>query len=373
MVFPMGRQEAEQVVDPLLIPFLEATDESQARDQLDQLVTRVTPLVEKITDRSSHEDDFQQAMKQVIKLLWDCKDDPAGKALRNYEHYVSVVAANVRRKRIRDQHPEHQAVKDSLRHALKREPKFALWDGRNQGAVCGLAAWRGRDSAGSERLTQLLYQPLACEDAILPGRDAQRVEYAELLAAVFTWLGHPIGLNDLVGIVFDLKRIVEFTQVSDSAEEGAHRQSELLQSKDLSPEEKVRRKEFLEKLWAEIEQLLPLQRIAYLLNFTAGEGQLEVFTLNRIATIRQIGATLQLTDEQFERVWPELHLDRDEHQLAETLTDYDKKFALLWPHLPLEDKVIAKMAGTTPKYATKLRFQANAQLRRRLSSPDRST
>jgi hypothetical protein len=145
-----------------------------------------------------------------------------------------------------------------------------------------------------------------------------------------------------------------------------------VQSKELSPEEKVRRKELLEKLWAEIEQLIPLQRIAYLLNFTAGEGQLEVFTLNRIAAIRQIGATLRLTDDQFAKVWPELHLDEEERRLAETLTDYDKKFALLWPHLPLEDKVIAKMAGTTPKYVTKLRFQANAQLRRRLSSPDRS-
>jgi DNA-directed RNA polymerase specialized sigma24 family protein len=272
----MIRQEAEQQTDPLLIPFLEATDESQARDHLDQLVARVTPLVEKITNRSRHEDDFQEAMQQVIKSLWDCKADPAGRSLRNYEHYVSVVTANVRRKRIRDQHPEHKALKDSLRHALKREPRFALWDGRNRETICGLTAWRGRDSAGSERLTRLLDQPLACEGAVLPSGDAQRAGHAELLYAIFAWLNHPVRFNDLVRIVFDLKRIVEFTQISDSAEEGAHPQSELVQSKELSPEEKVRRKELLEKLWAEIEQLIPLQRIAYLLNFTIARASSEI-------------------------------------------------------------------------------------------------
>jgi hypothetical protein len=364
----MIRQEAEQQTDPLLIPFLEATDESQARDHLDQLVARVTPLVEKITNRSRHEDDFQEAMPQVIKSLWDCKADPAGRSLRNYEHYVSVVAANVRRKRIRDQHPEHKALKDSLRHALKREPRFALWDGQNRETVCGLTAWRGRDSAASERLTRLLDQPLACEGAVLPSGDAQRAGHAELLDAIFAWLDHPVRFNDLVGIVFDLKRIVEFTPSSEGDGEDALPQSELLPSREPSPDEEVRWAEFLEKLWAEIEQLKPLQRIAYLLNFTDANGRLDLFVIYGVATIRRIGATLQLSDEQFARLWPELKLSDEARRRAESLKSYDEKFTLLWRRLPLEDKVIALMLDTDRQRVINQREKARGRLRRRMTA-----
>lgn len=355
----MDKQEAGQVVDPELIPFLEATDESLAGDYLNQLVARVTPLVEKITNRSSHEDDFQEAIKQVIKALRDCKADPAGKAIGNYKHYVSVVAANVRRKRIRDQHLEQLALKDSLRNVLKREPRFGLWDGRNRETVCGLAKWRDRDSAISERWTRLLDQPLACEDAILPGRDAQRLEHVELLEAIFAWLDHPIAFNDLVGIVFDLKRIVEFTQVSD--EEDVHPPT------GPSQEEVVRWKEFLEKLWAEIEQLTPQQRIAYLLNFTDANGRLDLFVIYGVASIRRIGATLQLSDEQFARLWPELKLSEEARRSAEAIKSYDEKFALLWRRLPLEDKVIAQMLDANRQRVINQRKKAHGRLARRLA------
>jgi RNA polymerase sigma factor (sigma-70 family) len=357
----MNKRDSNRENDLLLLPFLQATDEAEAQSHLNQLVARVAPLVEKITNRNSHEDDFQEAIGQVIKALRDCKDDPVGKAIHNFEHYVSVVAANVRRKRIRDQHPEHQALKDSLRNALKREPRLALWDGQNRETVCGLAAWRGRDSAGSQRLTQLLDQPLACEDAVLPGRDAQRLENTELLAAIFAWLGHPVAFDDLVRIVFDLKRIVEFTQVSDSGEEEAHPPN------GPSPYEEVRWTEFLEKLWAEIEQLKPQQRLAYLLNFTDANGRLDLFVIYGVATIRRIGATLQLSDEQFARLWPELKLSDEARHRAEALKSYDEKFALLWRRLPLEDKVIAQMLDTNRQRVINQRKKAHGRLARRLA------
>lgn len=364
----MDRQEVEQRMDPLLVQFIEAKDEAEAREHLDQLIACAIPLVEKITNRNAHEDDFQEAMQQVIKALWDCKADPAGRGIRDYEHYVSVITANVRRKRIRGQHPEQQALKDSLRHALNRETKFALWDGRNRETVCGLAAWRGLDSAASEQLTQLLDQPLACEDAILPGRNAQCVERVELLNAIFMWLGHPVGFNDLVGIVFDLKRIVELTQVSDSDEEDARQWNELLESPEPLPDEEAEAKEFLAHLWAGIELLSPHQRIAYLLNFTDANGWLDVFWTYGVTRIQRIGATVRLSDEQFTRLWLELLPDDAARQHAESLKSYDEKFALLWRYWPLRDEVIARMLGKDRQKVINLRAAACRKLAKRLAA-----
>lgn len=259
-------------------------------------------------------------------------------------------------------------MKDSLRHVLNREPRFALWDGRNRETICGLAPWRGRDSANSERLTQLLDQPLACEGYILPRCDAQRAGHAELLDAIFAWLDHPVRFNDLVGIVFDLKRIVELTPISEGDEEDALPQSELLPSREPSPDEEVRWTEFLAKLWAEIEQLRPQPRIAYLLNFTDANGRLDLFVIYGVASIRRIGATLQLSDEQLARLWPELKLSDEARRHAESLKSYDEKFALLWRHLPLDDKVIARMLDANRQRVINQREKARGRLRRRLAA-----
>jgi hypothetical protein len=110
-----------------------------------------------------------------------------------------------------------------------------------------------------------------------------------------------------------------------------------------------------------------LQRLAYLLNFTAADGQLELFWAYGVATIRRIGAALQITEGQFAQVWPELTLDDEERRRAMALESYDEKFALLWQHLPLTDVAIAKMLGTERQKVINLRKAAGDRLSRRLA------
>src|SRR2546430_15551930 len=81
--------------------------------------------------------------------------------------------------------------------------------------------------------------------------------------------------------------------------------------------------EFLKRLWAEICQLKPGHRFAYLLNFTDADGEIELFSWYGIATIDQIGKILEISDKQFESLWRELPLDDDARQIVKGLKTYD--------------------------------------------------
>lgn len=365
-----NEQGSNPQIDPLLDPFLRAADEAEAQLQLDQLIAHAAPLIKKITRWSRDpEDAFQEAAERLIKQLWDFKADPAGRGVGNYYHYVKVVASHVVKGQLREEHPRRRSLADALRHALNGAPHFALWANENQERLCGLAEWRHQqmDLSRSERLIRLLDDTRIFDEAMPPGRNALSMDHTELLDAVFNWVGHPIRFDELVRIVCDLKRIEDFTPLVEADEEGARPLIELLPDAGRLPDEEAEWCEFLERLWTEIEQLPPLQRIAYLLNFTAADGQLELFWVYGVATIQHIGAALQLTDEQFARVWSELALSDEDRRRAEAFTSYDEKFALLWQRLPLSDAAIAKMLGTERQKVINLRKAAGARLSRRLA------
>ena len=63
------------------------------------------------------------------------------------------------------------------------------------------------------------------------------------------------------------------------------------------PDDWVETRDLLPQLWQIILQLRPRERCAYLLNPT---GEVGVFPWHGIASIRAIGATLHLTDKQYD-------------------------------------------------------------------------
>ncbi len=120
----------------------------------------------------------------------------------------------------------------------------------------------------------------------------------------------------------------------------------------------------LAHLWAEIEDLPPLQRLAYLLNFT--DGEIEWFWFYGIASLRRVGQTLALTNDQFQRLWVLLDWRVEQRQVARLLSTYDEQFALLWHQLPLPDLTIAALLETTRQNVINLRQAARQRLRRKL-------
>ena len=360
----MQEQSALAQLDPLLRPFVEAASEGVAQDELEALLALIAPAVKRITARGrSPEDDYQESLRQTLVALRQCRQAPQFHAIENFQRYATVVASHVTRRHWRNERPVYQQLKDSLRHTLRNESRFAWWQAENGEWLCGLSTQR--HTAHSARLTALLTEPRACDEAMLPGRDATRVTQTELLEALFHWLGHALRFDQLTPVVFALRRLNETTVVSTDEDENERPWDERWADELPLPAQQAESSQFLTRLWAEIEELPPLQRIAYLLNFTAGEGALEIFWLNGIASVRRIGATLQLSDEHFARAWDDPALANKLRQIAHS---YDEKFAWLWQHLPLNDQTIARLLGTERQKVINLRKAAGDRLARRLSA-----
>jgi RNA polymerase sigma factor (sigma-70 family) len=371
----MDGQALTHKIDPLLLPFLQTTDEAEAQFLLDRLIESAAPMIKKVTSwRQDPEDAFQETAQRLIEQLWGFKANPDSKAISNYFHYVKVIASHVAKGQLRDRHRRRRSLTDALRHVLKGSPHFELWEDENRGRLCGLAAWRHQPVSftRSARLSQLLDHPDVFGELVSMGRDAQSLGHAELMNEIFQWVDHPIRYDDLVRIVCELKRVGEDAAVIWTGEDDERSMGEQLPDAGPRPDEVAEWSEFLRRLWAEIEQLPVFQRIAYLLNFTAGECQLELFLVYGVVSLRGIGAALQLTADQFERMWPELRLTDEERRKAEALTSYDEKFALLWRSLPLTDLMIAKLLKTERQKVINLRKAAGARLSRRLAHRSRS-
>lgn len=379
----MEERTASVQLDPLLRPFLDAPDEAMAREHLEELLALVTPSIKKIVARkkivahtNSPEDDFQESSQQIIKALWQCRDNPGEHVIGDYQRYVMVVASHVARRHWRAERPAYYALKESLRYTLRHDERFALWESPPRGWLCGLKQhqeqFESLESAtpisSSSRLAQLLQQPLNYDDAILPRRDAQNVPQADLLSAVFDWVGHVISFDQLVKIVFALRRIEEAQAIVERDDDDTWLWNEITSDAEFRPDEEAEWRQFLERLWAEIEQLPPLQRIAYLLNFTAGNGSLEIFWLYGVASVRRIGLTLSLSEEQFARAWNDPTMAENVCEQAALLIGYDEKFALLWRYLPLKDQAIARLIGTERQKVINLRKSAGDRLARRLAA-----
>ena len=251
---------------------------------------------------------------------------------------------------------------DALRHVLKRESSLAAWE-RDGHKLCGLAVWREqqRGRTHSERLTRLLDEPRTFMD--VTQCDPVNVSHTELLRRLFSWIGHPIRFDEMANIVCGLKQIEDLNPMI-GGEASGRVLSEWLPDNRRRPDEHAQWTEFLERLWAQIELLPRLHRLAYLLNFTAADGQLELFWVYGIVSIRRIGAVLQIAEEEFARVWPGLAVSDEARCRAKACENYDHKFAMLWQHLPLTDVAIASMLGTERQKVINLRKAAADRLSR---------
>jgi hypothetical protein len=360
----MSDHASERVMDPLLLPFLSAGDEREARQHMDQLIARAAPGIATIA-RSSRtpEDAFQEAAHRLVKHLREIRTYRNGNAIGNYLHYVQVVASRVVKGEVRQDHPRYRSLVDALRHVFKREPSLACWESERQ-RLCGLATWRDQPPpAYSERLARLLETPRQFDDVISLDRDPASVNYADLLKRLFGWIGHPIRFEQATRIIGSLRRIDELSPVI-VAEVDGRTLCEWLPDQRRRPDEQAEWRSFLERLWTHIVQLPRLHRLAYLLNFTAADGQLEVFWLHGVASIRQIGAALEISDEQFVRAWPLLNLTERMRAFVRACVSYDEKFAVLWQHLPITDAAIASLLGTDRQKVINLRKAAGERLSR---------
>ena len=161
------KSRARENTDPLLHPYLQAEDESEAKHLLDQLIANhAQPLVREIvgsklparrsvpTDSTSiqeMDDVCDEVVIQLLGRLRELRDSPDGIAIANFNGYVATVAYNSCTQSLRRSYPERHRLKNRLRYLLNHDERFALWEDARGVTVCGLAEWLEALPQASER------------------------------------------------------------------------------------------------------------------------------------------------------------------------------------------------------------------------------
>ena len=298
---------------------------------------RVLPRDVETGQKQDAEDVYQEVLVQIIARLRDCSADPQNKAITDFRSYVAVVSYNTCAQQLRRKYPQRWRLKNRLRYLLTHEPAFAVWEASEREWFCGLAAWRDRDVARMSELQQFREQLNPIEGALRAGEGSQVV-----LTAIFTRVGKPIELDDLVNLVADLQGIKDQPATGEFDEQVGAMSLKRLTPQSARIATEVEQRFYLERLWTEICQLPLRQRTALLLNLKGAKGDsgIELLPHLGIANIRQIARAIEMPAQQL---------------------------ASLWNKLPLDDATIAEHLQSTRQQVINLRKSARDRLARRMS------
>jgi hypothetical protein len=297
-----------------------------------------------------------------------------GQAIKDIRGYIAKAAFNACSEYLRKKHPYRQSLRNRIHYFLNHspDPALAIWEDAEGDLLCGFVGWRGpARPVSADRLAELRNNPRVIGQEALPARHLENMksnDWASLLNAIFDWTGQPIELDDLVNVVANLMGIRDAALPIDGETDDSTGLIGKRPDPDPTPEQESYWREFLHHLWAAIRELGPDHKMAYLLNLTDAEGDIQVFQSKGIASISDIGGALNLTDEHFENLWRELRLDDDERAFAHPRASYEEKFAVVWKHLPVDDNTIARVIGGARQQVINLRKSARLQLRRRLEN-----
>lgn len=328
--------------DPVLEPFLSAPLESAAeRDALRSLVDRVTPVIEGVirgrvgatVAATEREELFSEAIVQLIRRLQEIKPDPARQPIANFDGYAAVTAFNVVHAHFRRVHPERQRLRNHIRHAVRKSPRFALWQSQSGQSVCGLASWPGTASGECSEADLDRIPPLSPPVSVTWNDSIGQAQIARALDHVFEHVRKPVELERLVEKVAELFQLpVDPAQVTpgERVDEAVSVESSLVY------------RSALVEVWREIDQLPPRQRTALLLGLRDENGSpiLSLLVLLRIVTFDELAAAVELSAEEL---------------------------AAIWDRLPLPDLEIADRIGLTRQQVINLRKSARQRLGRRLA------
>ena len=349
--------QAPPANDAVLLPFLSASDASEADERLCELIEGdVRPLVTRIlcqkATRSSVatpadvEDVAAECAAAVLERLADLRTRRDVEPVASLSAYAAVVAYNGWHRFLRERFPIRARLKNRLRYLCGHHPGLALWTDAAGTLVCGLAAWGGASARvdPAARTAAAGHPGDAVARAVGAERRADRLTEAEAAPALIRWAGGPLHLDDLVELVGQLLGLADAPPSRPAVDDDGPAEVETIADPAPSALSVLSDREALRGLWAEIEQLPVRQRVALLLNLRDGDGRgvIALLPLTGVASIRGIAAMLEMPASEL---------------------------AALWPALPLEDAAIAERLGLTRQQVINLRKSARARLGRKLSDP----
>jgi hypothetical protein len=306
--------------DPVLHPFLMASNEAQAEASLSQLICQqkestIQEIVRTKLRVSLSPNDTSHLNQEALDLVTDVqtailsslrdlkRNNTSSKPIGDFGGYVATVTFNACHQLLRRKYPKRFQLKNKLRYLLTHEAKFALWESDKEW-VCGFARWRGSKrplSAVTEKQRLREHQHRFRNVA---NANRQRQAFIDLISTTFEVLDGPVLLDELVSLMVDQLQIKEDVMVDDD-----ERSKVTVAGHDsfaqLESQAQIR------KLWEEICELPLRHRSALLLNLRdrRGTDALELFQIARVATIRDIAEVLDFKPEEFAHVWKELPWD----------------------------------------------------------------
>lgn len=332
-------------LDPVLRPFVEVRDDTQAERELAIVLEQhALPLAHAIVRRRMHsyatsvagrsgardrEDLVADAMVSLVERLRRARADASEPPIENFASYAATVVHSVCAHDIRRRHPERARLKSRLRYIFSTDRLLASWTNGEDDAVCGLAAWRGRDvSPEAVRGIGAAVATINPRWSTLTPSGLSRA-----VVAVMTSAGGPVDLDTLVAAA--ATGIEEPRDVGDPG---------VAVATPATQDRAIDQQRFLARVWDEIRALPVRQRTALLLNLrdSAGRGLLWLLPIAGVATVRQIARAIETTDEDLAR---------------------------LWPDIPLDDAAIGLRIGCTRQQVINLRMAARKRLTNRIGGP----
>jgi hypothetical protein len=366
----MDRQTSEIRSRALLKSFMEATDEAEAQRFLERLIDEhALSVIDGIlkhrwlehprdaassnrrrtqsTGELDAEDIRSTVVAQLVKRLKALRADAAGDTIRDFPAYVAGTTRRACDDELQKRYPRRDRLKRKLRYVLTHQPGFALWEGGDGEPLGGFDEWREQPKTlpHARRAQALREDPQHFAKSCLAGGTAAGMELADLLEAIFNWLGGPLPLVLLVTVSAELLGIKDPVPAAPTEQESLDETLVGQPDPQVDVAGEVVARESLQELWTEIRELVLPQRVALLLNLRdeRGRGVIDLLPLRRIATIREIAGALEMPDEQL---------------------------AALWNRLPLNDDTIADHLGLSRQQVINLRKAARARLVRRMKPFD---
>jgi hypothetical protein len=269
----------------------------------------------------------------------------------------------------RSQNKGWHSLKNKVRYFIGKRSSYAVWEDANGELFCGFVSQKNRPPARdlAARLEKFYEDPRHTLPPQLISKDLRNLkdtDWEALLDSLFKYLESAVELDELVSIIADAFGVQDDIQRSErrTDEEGVEQPPLDPPDTGLTPEGEAIQRQYLEKLWQEIGKLGRHERLVYLLNFRDADGDIELFIWKGIAGIEQIGEVLNITDEQFARVWEALPLAAETRVEVQTTNHYHTKFAVLYVYIPLEDLLIAKLLGGERQQVINLRKGARRKL-----------